>query len=163
MPKLEYKSDSENDEIESKIIETIVEEKQPVLAKPKKQRSEKQIEVTNRMREALKLKKENDKKLKKDLEDKLMNETLNHKLIKKEINKKVNMKLKKIVDTSNQEASESSDEEEVIIIPKRKSKLKKETQTETVKEQPIKVKETQPIKRENPPSLMPPKPLIRFV
>lgn len=162
MPKLEYKSDSDNDENENKIIETTVEEKTPVLTKPKKQRSEKQIEVTNRMREALKLKKENDKKLKKDLEDKLMNETLNHKLIKKEINKKVNMKLKKIVDTSNQEASDS-DDEEVIIIPKRKSKLKKEAQSEPVKEQPIKVKETQPIKRENNLSQMQPKPLIRFV
>jgi hypothetical protein len=68
------------------------------------------------MREALKARTENNKKLKEDLEAK-MDDTLNHKLIKKEINKKVNMKLKQIVDTHN---DISDSDEEVIIIPKKK-------------------------------------------
>lgn len=71
------------------------------------------------MREALKVKRENDKKLKEDLEAK-MDDTLNHKLIKKQINKKVNMKLKQIVETNNDDISDS-EEEEIIIIPKKKT------------------------------------------
>ena len=68
------------------------------------------------------------------------------------------MKLKQIVDTTNDDVSDS-DDEEIIIIPKRKPRVKTVEKPKPVKEQPIEVKETQPIKRENNP---PPKPSIRF-
>jgi hypothetical protein len=113
MPKLEYKSESDDDDKTE-----VVESKQLVSEIPaKKPRTQKQIEATNKMREALKARTENNKKLKEDLEAK-MDDTLNHKLIKKEINKKVNMKLKQIVDTTNDDVSDS--DEEIIIIPKKK-------------------------------------------
>lgn len=113
MPKLEYKSESDDDDKTE-----VVESKQLISEIPaKKPRTQKQIEATNKMREALKARTENNKKLKEDLEAK-MDDTLNHKLIKKEINKKVNMKLKQIVDTTNDVASDS--DEEIIIIPKKK-------------------------------------------
>jgi hypothetical protein len=132
MPKLEYKSDSDDDKTE--VVETTdgikpsrfarvmpngassLESKQLEIP-AKKPRTQKQIEATNKMREALKARTENNKKLKEDLEAK-MDDTLNHKLIKKEINKKVNMKLKQIVDTTNDDVSDS--DEEIIIIPKKK-------------------------------------------
>ena len=149
MPKLEYKSDSDNESKSSEVIENVsLSVTEGSVAKTPK--SEKQIEAVKKMREALMLRRENDKKLKEELESK-MDDTLNHKLIKKEINKKVNMKLKKIVDTTNDEASES-DEEEIIIIPKKKTKPKPT-------EVPIKA----PIKKEIPAQQIPPKPMIRFV
>jgi hypothetical protein len=146
MPKLEYKSDSDDDD-KTEVVETTdgikpsrfarvmpngassLESKQLETTdgiKPvKKPRTQKQIEATNKMREALKARTENNKKLKEDLEAK-MDDTLNHKLIKKEINKKVNMKLKQIVDTTNDDVSDS--DEEIIIIPKRKVVKPKATQ-----------------------------------
>jgi hypothetical protein len=153
MPKLEYKSESDDDKTE------VVESKEPETTdgiKPsrfarvmpngassleipaKKPRTQKQIDATNKMREALKARTENNKKLKEDLEAK-MDDTLNHKLIKKEINKKVNMKLKQIVNTTNDEISDS--DEEVIIIPKKKA----------VKPKPPQAKPEPKVKPEPPP------------
>ena len=114
MPKLEYESEPEDKQVDDN---PQIDDDNGDKPKDKKPRTQKQIDATNKMREALKARKENDKKLKQDLEAK-MDDTLNHKLIKKQINKKVNMKLKQIVDTNNDELSDS--DEEVIIIPKRK-------------------------------------------
>jgi len=114
MPKLEYESEPEEKQIDDK---PPIDDDNGDKPKDKKPRSQKQIDATIKMREALKARTENNKKLKEDLEAK-MDDTLNHKLIKKQINKKVNMKLKQIVDTNNDELSDS--DEEVIIIPKRK-------------------------------------------
>ena len=114
MPKLEYESEPEEEQIETPLPKDDDNGDKP---KDKKPRTQKQIEATLKMREALKARKENDKKLKEDLEAK-MDDTLNHKLIKKQINKKVNMKLKQIADTNNDELSDS--DEEVVIIQKRK-------------------------------------------
>lgn len=113
MPKLEYESEPEEKQIETPLPNNDDNGDNP---KDKKPRSQKQIDATIKMREALKARTENNKKLKEDLEAK-MDDTLNHKLIKKEINKKVNMKLKQIVDTHN---DTSDSDEEVIIIPKKK-------------------------------------------
>lgn len=150
MPKLEYKSDSDTESKLNDVVENVEDKLKTEVSVAKKPKSEKQIEAVKKMREALMLRRENDKKLKEELESK-MDDTLNHKLIKKEINKKVNMKLKKIVNTTNDEASES-DEEEIIIIPKKKTKPKPT-------EVPIKA----PIKREIAAQQIPPKPMIRFV
>lgn len=157
MPKLEYTSESDNEEPgENEVTVTL-----PALLKDdkpkeklKKPRTQAQEDATNKMREALKIRKANDKQLKKELADKMMDDTLSHKLIKKEINKKVNLKLKQIVDTNNDDISDS--DEEVIIIPKRKPRAKSlPTVEKPVNEIPIKKPVLQPVLQQ--------KALIRFV
>ena len=82
MPKLQYNSDDEvvksnsDNEIneiikeviqqkkDKKAVKEVVKEVPKEVVKEKKQRSERQIEVTNRMREQLKVRRENDLKIK---------------------------------------------------------------------------------------------------
>jgi hypothetical protein len=140
MPKLEYESEPEEKQIETPLPNDDGNGDKP---KDKKPRSQKQIDATNKMREALKARTENNKKLKEDLEAK-MDDTLNHKLIKKEINKKVNMKLKQIVDNTNDDVSDS--DEEIIIIPKKKVVKTKAPQVKAVSK--VKAEPTPPIQKQ---------------
>ena len=102
-------------------IETVVDEvKQEVK---KKERSQNQIDATNKMREALRLRRESNLKIKETakLEHEELNKKIKKKLHKNKINEEVQKKLKEIVQSSSEESSEEESEEE-IVVKKHKAK-----------------------------------------
>jgi len=139
MPKLQYNSDDDliksvsDNEIEltkpvkrEKKVKEVYDDIAPPVVKEvkkaeKKPRSDAQIEATNRMREQLKVRRENDIKLKTQakLEYEERQRELKKKIQKLTLKDKVEKTIKKIVETDDS----SSSEEEVVV--KKKSKDKK--------------------------------------
>jgi hypothetical protein len=131
-------SDTENEEtnINEPINESNVFSNEPVkqetkATKPKKPRSQAQIDVTNRMRENLKLKRQEDTKLREiaRLEHEELKKKIKKKLFSTRVKEQVDRKIKEIADdNTDSEASDSS----IEYIPVKKEKLRKKP-TEPVK------------------------------
>ena len=135
-------SESENEETtnepinESNIFSNEPVKEQPKATKPKKPRSQAQIDVTNRMRENLKLKRQEDTKLREiaRLEHEELKKKIKKKLFSTRVKDQVDRKIKEIAeDNTDSEASDSS----IEYIPVKKEKLRK--------------KPTEPVKRANIP------------
>ena len=107
-------------------IETVVDEvKQEVKQEvKKKERSQNQIDATNKMREALRLRRESNLKIKETakLEHEELNKKIKKKLHKNKINEEVQKKLKEIVQSSSEEESDEEESEEEIVVKKHKAK-----------------------------------------
>ena len=137
-------SDTENEEtsINEPINESNVFSNEPIkqetkATKPKKPRSQAQIDVTNRMRENLKLKRQEDTKLREiaRLEHEELKKKIKKKLFSTRVKEQVDRKIKEIAeDNTDSEASDSS----IEYIPVKKEKLRK--------------KPVEPVKRANVPN-----------
>ena len=124
-------SDTENEEtnINEPINESNVFSNEPIkqetkATKPKKPRSQAQIDVTNRMRENLKLKRQEDTKLREiaRLEHEELKKKIKKKLFSTRVKEQVDRKIKEIADdNTDSEASDSS----IEYIPVKKEKLRK--------------------------------------
>ena len=92
--------------------------------KKKKERTQNQINATNKMREALKARREANLKIKETvtLEHEELNKKIKKKLHKTRINEEVQKKLKEIVESESDEVESSDDTEEEIIVKKTKTK-----------------------------------------
>ena len=116
-------TESENEEKPNEPInEPIVEP--PKATKPKKPRSQAQIDTTNRMREQLKLKRQEDTKLREiaRLEHEELKKKIKKKLFSTRVKDQVEKKIKEIADdNTDSEASDSS----IEYIPVKKEKLRK--------------------------------------
>ena len=86
--------------------------------KKKKERTQNQINATNKMREALKARREANLKIKETvkLEHEELNKKIKKKLHKTRINEEVQKKLKEIVESESDELESSDDTEEEIIV-----------------------------------------------
>jgi hypothetical protein len=127
------KPDSDTENEETNINETINEscvfsnepvKEQPKATKPKKPRSQAQKDVTNRMRENLKLKRQEDAKLREiaRLEHEELKKKIKKKLFSTRVKEQVDRKIKEIAeDNTDSEASDSS----IEYIPVKKEKLRK--------------------------------------
>lgn len=151
-------SESENEEKPNEPInEPIVEP--PKVTKPKKPRSQAQIEVTNRMREQLKLKRQEDTKLREiaRLEHEELKKKIKKKLFSTRVKEQVDKKIKEIAeDNTDSEASESS----IEYIPIKKEKLRKKPLQEPIKK--VNVPNTPNNKQYFPSSNSHHKPIIFF-
>ena len=143
MPKLQYNSENDSDDEpvqevvepvkkkylkKNKVIEPVIEsiitpvEKQDVI-KPKRQQSEAQKQNTIKMREALKVKRDSDLRIKEQvkLENEMLKQQIKKKTMKQKVDEKVSAKLKQIAESSSDDSE--NDEEEKIIVQKVKSKV----------------------------------------
>ena len=95
--------------------------------KPKKQRSQAQIDATNRMREQLKLKREADTKIKETvkLEHDELKKKIKKKLFSTRVKEQVEQKIKEIAVLSESESESESDESEIEYVPVKKEKIRK--------------------------------------
>jgi hypothetical protein len=137
MPRIQYESSEYDDDViivkglknktkipieeikpKEEIKQEIIEEVKPLKEKIKKPRSDKQIENTLKMREMLKLKRENEFKIKEQvrLEHDELKQKIKDKIKKNNVNDKVMKKIKKIVESSSDEEEE---EEEIKPIKKK--------------------------------------------
>ena len=176
MPRIQYESsDSEDDVIIVKGLknktkkeqkEEIKEEIKPEIKeiqpevkedikpiKVKKERTQKQIDNTNKMREALKLKREQELIIKEKvrLEHEELKNKIKSKIKKNNVNEKVMKKIKKIVESSSSEEEEQSEDE---IIVKKKMPANPKSHPE-IKQQ---VQQVRPQAQQQ----VPPKTIIRF-
>jgi len=130
MPKLEYDSNNEDkvqETIEPEIVKPIKKKKNDEdkeQVKERKPRSAKQIEVTNKMRDALKHRQLENQRIKElaKLEHEELKTKIKKKLHKNKVKEEVEKKIKEIVESSSEDESESTEEQ--IIIPQKKKRSK---------------------------------------
>ena len=148
MPKLQYVSSDSEEDTKEEIQEIIIEkpkkvkpkkEKEyiptqieaptpppppPTTPRAKKERSEKQKDVTRRMREALEKRRSEKMQLKQeDIEHK---QKLKTKLkIKKKVEEEVNKKIKELAKSDSEESTDNESEEKLVVVKKSKPRIKK--------------------------------------
>ena len=146
MPKLQYVSSDSEEDTKEEIQEIIIEkpkkvkpkkEKEylptqieaptpppPATPRTKKERSEKQKDVTRRMREALEKRRSEKMQLKQeDIEHK---QKLKTKLkIKKKVEEEVNKKIKELAKSDSEESTDNESEEKLVVVKKSKPRIKK--------------------------------------
>ena len=126
-PEIETPSNNKNKEKSEEIKKVDLIKKgqneEPEIKK-KKERTQNQINATNKMREALKARREANLKIKETvkLEHEELNKKIKKKLHKTRINEEVQKKLKEIVESESDESESSDDTEEEIIVKKTKKK-----------------------------------------
>lgn len=131
MPKLEYESDSDHDVDNALPVveEQLLTKSNEKVTKEKKPRSQKQIDTTNKMREALKQRREHDLRIKEQvrLEQEEMNKKIKKQIHKSKVKDEVKKQLKKIADYESESDGSTSSEEDNIKPKHKKDNGKQKT------------------------------------